>query len=392
MSMLTRAEAMSAELSRLRREIHMHPELGFQEVRTAALVADTLKEIGGIGIRTQVGVTGVVGDLGTGDGPTIAIRADMDALPVLENTGLGHASQDAGKMHACGHDAHTAILLGAAHLLKEEFATGKLKGNVRFLFQPAEEVGGDGVSGAPKMIADGALDGVDHVIALHVASEIPLGQVGLTRGPVTAAADGFKGWIRGTGGHGAYPHGGTDPVMMMAAVVQAINGIVSRRIDPMKSAVISVGLVQTGTAFNIIPNEVYIGGTIRSFDPEVREQLYVELDRAFSVAKALGGDYTLEIIRGYPAGINDATVTQWMDDVATEYLGAANVDRVTAGMGGEDFAYMQQKAPGTMMMLGAALGDMNRPHHTPVFDIDERSFPIGAAILAETVRRYLTRA
>jgi amidohydrolase len=390
--MLTRAEAMSAELSRLRREIHMHPELGFQEVRTAALVADTLKEIGGIGIRTQVGVTGVVGDLGTGDGPTIAIRADMDALPVLENTGLGHASQDAGKMHACGHDAHTAILLGAAHLLKEEFATGKLKGNVRFLFQPAEEVGGDGVSGAPKMIADGALDGVDHVIALHVASEIPLGQVGLTRGPVTAAADGFKGWIRGTGGHGAYPHGGTDPVMMMAAVVQAINGIVSRRIDPMKSAVISVGIVQTGTAFNIIPNEVYIGGTIRSFDPEVREQLYVELDRAFSVAKALGGDYTLEIIRGYPAGINDATVTQWMDDVATEYLGAANVDRVTAGMGGEDFAYMQQKAPGTMMMLGAALGDMNRPHHTPVFDIDERSFPIGAAILAETVRRYLTRA
>jgi len=392
MSMLTRAEAMSAELSRLRREIHMHPELGFQEVRTAALVADTLKEIGGIGIRTQVGVTGVVGDLGTGDGPTIAIRADMDALPVLENTGLGHASVDAGKMHACGHDAHTAILLGAAHLLKEEFATGKLKGNVRFLFQPAEEVGGDGVSGAPKMIADGALDGVDHVIALHVASEIPLGQVGLTRGPVTAAADGFKGWIRGTGGHGAYPHGGTDPVMMMAAVVQAINGIVSRRIDPMKSAVISVGIVQTGTAFNIIPNEVYIGGTIRSFDPEVREQLYVELDRAFSVAKALGGDYTLEIIRGYPAGINDATVTQWMDDVATEYLGAANVDRVTAGMGGEDFAYMQQKAPGTMMMLGAALGDMNRPHHTPVFDIDERSFPIGAAILAETVRRYLTRA
>ena len=391
MSMLTRAEAMSAELSRLRREIHMHPELGFQEVRTAALVADTLKEIGGIGIRTQVGVTGVVGDLGSGDGPTIAIRADMDALPVLENTGLGHTSVDAGKMHACGHDAHTAILLGVAHLLKEEFATGKLKGNVRFLFQPAEEVGGDGVSGAPKMIADGALDGVDHVIALHVASEIPLGQVSLTRGPVTAAADGFKGWIRATGGHGAYPHSGTDPVMMMASVIQAINSIVSRRIDPMKSAVISVGIVQTGTAFNIIPNEVYIGGTIRSFDPEVREQLYVELDRAFSIAKALGGDYELEIIRGYPAGINDATVSQWMDDVATEFLGTDNVDRVTAGMGGEDFAYMQQKAPGTMMMLGAALGDMNRPHHTPVFDIDERSFPIGAAILAETVRRYLTR-
>jgi amidohydrolase len=235
------------------------------------------------------------------------------------------------------------------------------------------------------------LDGVDHVIALHVASEIPLGQVGLTRGPVTAAADGFKGWIRGTGGHGAYPHGGTDPVMMMAAVVQAINGIVSRRIDPMKSAVISVGIVQTGTAFNIIPNEVYIGGTIRSFDPEVREQLYVELDRAFSVAKALGGDYTLEIIRGYPAGINDATVTQWMDDVATEYLGSDKVDRLTTGMGAEDFAYMQQLVPGPMMMIGAEVGDINRPHHTPVFDIDERAMPLGAAILAETVRRYLSK-
>ena len=391
MSMLNRAEALSAELSRLRRDIHSHPELGFQEVRTAALVADTLREIGGIDVRTQVGVTGVVGSLGTGDGPTIGIRADMDALPVLENSGNAHASQTDGTMHACGHDAHTAILLGVAHLLKEEFATGKLKGNVRFLFQPAEEVGGDGVSGAPKMIADGALDGVDHVIALHVASEIPLGKVGLTRGPVTAAADGFKGWIRATGGHGAYPHSGTDPVLMMASVIQAINSIVSRRIDPMKSAVISVGIVQTGTAFNIIPNEVYIGGTIRSFDPEVREQLYVELDRAFSVAKALGGDYTLEIIRGYPAGINDHTVTQWMDDVASEFVGADNVDRVTAGMGGEDFAYMQQKAPGTMMMLGAALGDMSRPHHTPVFDIDERSLPIGAAILAETVRRYLSK-
>ena len=391
MSMLTRAVALSAELSRLRREIHLHPELGFQEVRTAALVADTLREIGGIDVRTNVGVTGVLGSLGTGDGPTIGIRADMDALPVLENSGNSFQSQSAGTMHACGHDAHTAILLGVAHLLKEDFASGKLKGNVRFLFQPAEEVGGDGVSGAPKMIADGAMDGVDHVIALHVASEIPLGKVGLTRGPVTAAADGFKGWIRGTGGHGAYPHSGTDPVMMLASVIQGINSIVSRRIDPMKSAVISIGQIQTGSAFNIIPHEVYLGGTIRSFDPEVREQLYVELDRVFSIAKALGGDYTLEIIRGYPAGVNDPTVTQWMDEVASEFVGADNVDRVTAGMGGEDFAYMQQKAPGTMMMLGAAIGDTSRPHHTPVFDIDERSFPIGAAILAETVRRYLSK-
>jgi len=391
MSMMERAQGLADEMSRLRREIHQHPELGFQEVKTAALVADTLREIGGISIRTQVGKTGVVGDLGTGDGPTIGIRADMDALPILEATGLAYGSQTAGTMHACGHDAHTAILLGVAHLLKQEFASGKLKGNVRFLFQPAEEVGGDGVSGAPEMIKDGAMQGIDHVIALHVASDLPLGQIMLPRGPITAASDGFKGWVRAAGGHGAYPHGGGDPVAMTASVIQALNAIVSRKINPMKPAVCSIGMLQGGAAFNVIPHEILIGGTLRSFDPEVRDQLFEEVERAFALATALGGSYELELKRGYPAGINDATVTQWMDDVASEFLGADVIDRHTVGMGGEDFAYMQQIAPGSMMMLGAAVGDMSRPHHTPVFDIDERSMPIGAAILAETVRRYLTK-
>ena len=389
--MLKRAEAISGELSRLRRDIHMHPELAFQEVRTAALVADTLREIGGIDIRTQVGITGVVGDLGTGDGPTIAIRADMDALPIHETTGLGHESQDAGKMHACGHDAHTAILLGAAHLLKAEFARGRLKGNVRFLFQPAEELGGDGVSGAPKMIADGALQGVDRVIALHVDSGSPVGTVKMVKGPVTSAADAFKAWVRGTGGHGAYPHHGTDPLWMAAPIITAIHGIVARRINPKEPAVVSLGIVQAGTAFNIIPNEVYFAGTLRSFKESTRETLFAELDRAFALADGLGGSYELEIIRGCPAGINDVAVAQWMDDVASDIVGSTQVDRKTVGMAGEDFAYMQQVVPGAMLMLGAAVGDMPRPHHTPVFDIDERAMPIGAAILAETVRRYLAR-
>ncbi|MFM7679434.1 MAG: M20 family metallopeptidase [Roseiflexaceae bacterium] len=391
MSMLDHAKQLQGEMSRLRRDIHAHPELGFQEVRTAQLVADTLSEIGGITIRTGVGITGVVGSLGSGDGPTIGIRADMDALPILENSGVAFASQEAGKMHACGHDAHTAMLLGAAHLLKVEFAKGTLKGNVRFLFQPAEEVGGDGVSGAPKMIADGALAGVDHVIALHVDADAPLGTIKLVRGPVTAAADAFKAWVRAAGGHGAYPHHGGDPLAMAAVIITALNGIVSRKINPMKQAVCSLGIVQAGTAFNIIPAEVYFAGTLRSFDPEVRQQLFDEVERAFSLAKGMGGEYQVEIVKGPLAGHNDPTVAQWMDDVASEYVGATAVDRVTKGMAGEDFAYMQQLVPGAMLMLGAAVGDKPRSHHTPVFDIDERCMPLGAAILAETVKRYLTK-
>ena len=389
MSMLDRAQGLADEMSRLRREIHKHPELAFEEVRTAALVAETLREIGGIEIRTQVGKTGVVGDLGFGDGPTIAIRADMDALPLHEATGLDHASTTAGKMHACGHDAHTAILLGVAHLLKHEFASGQLKGRVRFLFQPAEELGGDGVSGAPLMMKDGALEGVDHAIALHVVSEMPLGQAGMVRGPVTAAGDGFRGIVKATGGHGAYPHLGGDPIAIAASVIQALNAIVSRKIDPMYPAVCSLGVVRGGAAFNVIPAEVELAGTLRSFDPDIREQLFNEVEKAFALAKAMGGDYSLELQRGYPPGINDATVAQWMDDVASDFLGSSAIDRQTVGMAGEDFAYMQQQVPGAMLMLGASVGDMNRPHHTPVFDIDERCMPIGAAILAETVRRYL---
>jgi amidohydrolase len=194
--MLQKAQTLSDELIRLRRDIHTHPELAFREVRTAGLVADTLREIGGITVRTGIGKTGVVGELGSGDGPTIAIRADMDALPILEANDVAYRSQNDGKMHACGHDSHTAMLLGVAHLLKQEFASGTLRGNVRFLFQPAEEdEGGESMSGAPMMIRDGAIDVVDAVIALHVDSTMPIGKVTVLEGPVTAALDSFEAWI-----------------------------------------------------------------------------------------------------------------------------------------------------------------------------------------------------
>lgn len=389
--MLQKAQALSDELIRLRRDIHQHPELAFKELRTAALVADTLREIGGIDIRAGVGKTGVVGELGNGEGPTIAIRADMDALPIIEaNTSAPYCSQTHGNMHACGHDAHTAMLLGVAHLLKEEFASGGLHGKVRFLFQPAEEdTGGEEMSGAPMMIRDGALEGVDAVIALHVDSLQPFGQITLRQGPSSAAVDSFSAWIKASGGHGAYPHETGDPLWMLGPVLMALHGIVARKVDPMKPAVVSLGQVHGGAASNVIPAEVFLNGTLRSFDPKVREQLIEEVERALSVVRVFGGEYRLEIERGYPAGYNHAEPTAWLERTAADLIGADAIDRTRAGMGAEDFAYMTQKAPGAMFTLGAAVGDMQRAHHTPVFDIDERTLPVGAAILAETARRFL---
>jgi amidohydrolase len=389
--MLDRAKALAPELVRLRRDIHAHPELSFQERRTAALVADTLQEIGGISVRTGVAKTGVVGEIGSGDGPTIAIRADMDALPILSATGSAYESGSPGVHHACGHDAHTAMLLGAAHLLRERFAAEGLRGKVRFLFQPSEEAWDDeGKSGGLRMVEEGIMQGVDAVIALHVDSTLPLGQVTIRGGWSSAAVDDFYGTIIGTGGHGAAPHNGTDPVFMLIPVLSAIYGIRARRIDPAEPGMISVGVVRGVGATNVIPSEVELNGTMRSYSPEVREQLIAEVERAFAVARAYGGDYRLRIERGYPAGWNNPTVAGWMEQVAGEFLGDNAFDRSPAGLGAEDFSYMCQQAPGAMLMLGAAIDDgVVRGHHTPIFDIDERCLPVGSAILAETALRFL---
>jgi amidohydrolase len=389
--MLDKAKQLSSELIRLRRDIHRHPELSFQEFRTARVVAETLQEIGGIKVKTGVGKTGVVGDLGTGTGPTIAIRADMDALPIEETTDAEYISVNEGVMHACGHDAHTAILLGVAHLLKDSFANGELQGNVRFLFQPSEENTDDeGKSGASRMIEEGAMDGVDAVIALHVDSTSPAGIISTCPGWGSAAVDSFEAWIMASGGHGAYPHKGSDPIWMMGPVLMALHGIVARRVDPMQPAVLSLGEIHAGTASNVIPHEVYIHGTLRSFDSVVREQLIKEVERALSVVQPLGGEFRLNIERGYPAGWNNPAVSGWLSTVAANLLDPASVLTRPSGMGAEDFAYMCQKAPGAMFMLGAAIGDnIKRGHHTNIFDIDESVLPVGAAILAETARRFL---
>lgn len=389
--MLEKAKALHEELIRLRRDIHAHPELGFQEFRTAALVADTLRELG-IDVETGVGRTGVIGRLGSGEGPTIAIRADMDALPILENNDAGYCSTNDGVMHACGHDAHTAMLLGVAHLLRQSQAEESWQGNVRLLFQPCEEsFDENGISGATAMIEDGALEGVDAVIALHVASNAPSGQLLFQDGYSLANVDSFEARIFGGGGHGAYPDRGTDPLFMLGPVLNAIYAIPSRRINPLRPCVLSLGEVRGGAAPNVIPNQVYIQGTMRSFHDDVREQLWAELEQAFRLTETLGGRYELTIHKGYPALHNDTAVNNWMRQTAVDLVGDGPVNDFEFGMGAEDFAYMAREAPGAMFMLGAAIADgVVRNHHTDIFDIDESVLPVGAAVLAETARRFVT--
>ena len=389
--MLDKAKALNDEIVRLRRLIHANPELSFQEFQTAALVADTLSEIGGYTIRTQVGKTGVVAELGE-SGPVIAIRADMDALPIMEANNVPYASRNPGVMHACGHDAHTAILLGVAHLLRQSYAEERWDGRVRLLFQPAEEAfDEDDISGATAMITDQALEGVDAVIALHVSSDKPSGHFMFQDGPSLAAVDSFDAWIYGDGAHGAYPHTGSDPLYMLAPILTAIYAIPSRRINPLYPSVVSVGQVSGGATTNVIPNEVLLKGTMRSMSTEVREQLWSELENALRMSELMGGRYKLNITKGYPAMVNDQEANNWMRRVTTDFLGQNAVVESQFGMGAEDFAYMTQKAKGAMFMLGAAMPEgPARHHHTAIFDIDESILVPGAAVLAETARRFVT--
>ncbi len=388
MDFLEQAKAIEDQIVDWRRDIHMHPELGFEETRTARKVADTLRGFG-IEVEVGVGITGVVGRIGDpNEGPSIGIRADMDALPIDEENDVPYKSLTPGVMHACGHDAHTAILLGVAKMLNE--MPDRPGGEIRFLFQPSEEKwDAELKSGATRMIDDKALEDLDAVIALHVSSFMPSGQVIIGDEFMLAAVDTFKAVIKGEGSHGASPHMGVDPVWIQAQVINAIQAIRSRRLNPLAPSVITVGSVHGGTAPNIIPHEVTLIGTIRSYDEDIRTQQHEELERAVSIARTLGGDYTLEIERGYPALYNDPRVANVIRTVGREAVGDGNVPEAEASMGAEDFAYMAKKAPGAMFFLGAKYDDLNRPHHSPVFDIDEKSFPVGAAVLAETAVRLL---
>ena len=386
MDMLNEAQKLKEELISWRRRIHRQPELGFDVYQTAELVSRTLSDLG-IEAQSGVGKTGVVAYLGDGEGPTIAIRADMDALPIQEANPVDYASQVPGCMHACGHDAHTAILLGVATLLCRE----DLPGQVRLIFQPSEEVADEeGISGAPRMIEDGALDGVDAVIALHVDGTLDTGDICIEDGWVGAAVDTFRADIIGKGGHAAYPHEVIDPIWLTSQVLNSLYAIPSRHVAPLEPSVVSVGVLQGGSADNVIPESVHLEGTLRSFADEVREQLIREVEAAMSLARTFGGDFRLDIERGYPATYNDPGVAGWLRHIGVDILGEEHVCSEQKTMGAEDFSFMTRLAKGAMLGLGVKPpGATARYLHTATFDLDEKALPIGAAILAETARQFL---
>jgi len=384
--MLKRAQNIQDQLIAWRRDFHSHPELGFQESRTAARVAQVLQGLN-YRVRTGVGRTGVLAERGQGS-PIVAVRADMDALPIQEENDVPYGSQTPGQMHACGHDAHTAILLGVATLLAQE----TFRGTLRLLFQPAEEVADDeGLSGAPRMVEDGAMDGVDAVLALHVDVTAATGDVVMGFGPASAGVDSFYATVMGRGGHGAMPHRTLDPIYLTAHVILALHGIVSRRVDPFDQAVVSVGSVHAGQASNVIPEQVELSGTIRFMKPEVQKQIHAEIKQAMSVARTLGGDYCLEIKIGLPPMINDEKIAHLMEQVTNDLLGPGHLPPPKKGMGAEDFGIFSSLAPGAMFGLGCRIDGDERIAHNPRFDIDERCLPVGAAVLAETALRLLRR-
>lgn len=383
--MLKQAHAISEELIEWRRDFHMHPEIGFELHRTAGIVANELEKMG-YRVKRGVGKTGVVAEIGEG-GRVIAIRADMDALPIVEQNEVEYASKTPGAMHACGHDSHTAMALGAALLLSKE----KLPGRVRFLFQPCEETTDEeGKSGAQRMSAEGAMDGVDYIIAQHVDPLKPVGTISINAGPNSGGVDSWYAEIKGIGGHGAHPDKTIDPFYILAHVIIALNAIVSRRINPFEPAVVSIGSISGGIAENVIPESVKLTGTLRFTDESVHQQIHEEMKRAFEIAKVLGGDYQLRYEIGGPPMINDAMVSEVIEKTGKELLGAENVHELHKTLGAEDFGEFLKYAPGAMFTLGTQKnGHAEYLLHHPKFDLDERALPIGTAMLVETAKRFL---
>jgi amidohydrolase len=382
------ATAMRDELVARRRDLHQHPEIAFEEVRTSGIVAAELNNLG-FEVQTGVGKTGVVGVLeGDHDGPTVLVRADMDALPILEANETDYVSTVDGKMHACGHDGHTSILLGVAKLLNAR--RSEMRGRVKFVFQPAEEIGG----GALAMIKDGVLAAPrpDVSLGLHLWNELPLGKVGVGSGPVMAGARIFKIELGGKGGHGAAPHQTLDPVVAAAQIVTALQTVISRELDPIQMGVLSVTQVHAGDADNVIPSSAVIRGTTRAFLPEV-DSMIAERLTAISkgIAKTMHCTCEVSFRDGTIPVVNDPSVAEHVRGVFRDIVGTDAIETDVRSMLAEDMAFLMKDIPGTFFFVGSANNErgLDYGHHHPRFDFDEDVLPLGVTLMASAIASYV---
>ena len=379
-------QKISEHIYSYRRDFHQYPELSFQEYRTAETISKHLESFG-IEHRTGVGKTGVVGEIVFGDGPTIALRADMDALPIQEVGDLKYKSKNEGVMHACGHDGHMAILLGAANALSKN---QKLKkGKVRFIFQPAEE----GAGGARYMIKDGCLDQVDEIYGLHLWNYQPVGEIGVKNGPIMAAADMFDIIIKGKGGHGATPQGTVDAIVVASNLITMLQTIVSRNTNPLDNTVVTIGEINGGQNFNVIADEVRLTGTTRAYTENNRNMIKKRMqDIIDGISKSFGAEIVLKYKEGYPPTINHEDPTKLVLEASSMVVGKG-AGYPYLSMGGEDFSYYLQKVPGCFFFVGSAPDKNNilsTPHHCSHFDIDERSLLIGASVYLNLINNILS--
>ena len=375
-------------LTAWRRDFHAHPELRYEETRTSGIVADHLQKLG-YEVQQGIAGTGVVGLLrGSGEGRTLLLRADMDCLPLQEENAVEYASVHQGKMHACGHDGHTAVLMMVARKLAQR--NRDFRGNIKLVFQPAEEGG----NGALAMIRAGVLENpkVDTALGLHLYNNLPVGEIGLCEGPIMAGIDEFHLTITGTGGHAAFPHQTVDPIVVSAQVITALQTVVSRNVDPLKAAVVTVGALHAGEAFNIIPGKAEMKGTARYFDPpQLGEQFPVWIERVIrGVTEAFGATYELKYERLAPPVVNDAATAQFIRKVSAEIVGELRVHFQEQLMISEDMAYFLEEVPGCFFFVGSAnpTRGLIHPHHSPKFDFDESSLEIGVRVFLRAVERY----
>ncbi len=387
---MTEAEALREELIARRRDFHKHPELGFEEVRTAGIVAQELTRLG-LEVQTGVGKTGVVGLLEGGrEGPTVLVRADMDALPIQEENGFDFSSVNPGKMHACGHDGHTAIALGVVKLLSGH--RDAIAGRIKFVFQPAEEI----VGGAKAMVADGVLDNPrpDVTLGLHLWNRSPLGWVGVGDGPVMAGASIFKLVVKGKGGHGASPHLAVDPVVCAAQLITAFQTIVSRNLDPLGNAVVSVTKLQAGTATNIIPEEVELQGTIRTYKSEILDLVKRRMQElSNSIAQGMECSASLSITDGTRPVRNNPEVAERVRNALGQIVSPEGFDQTERTMGAEDVGFFMDDIPGMYFFVGAEVPNREEyyGHHHPRFDFDENALPLSVALMSAAVAEYVLK-